>query len=79
MTNDVLPFRRKTNFIRLDIKENHKHLQYEVGDSLVIFPKNDPKLVERVLNRCRSSFDPDEPIKLEIDLNYDKSECKLPS
>ncbi|XP_066924992.1 nitric oxide synthase, inducible-like [Clytia hemisphaerica] len=64
--------RRKTNFIRLSIQESHKQLQYEIGDSLAIFPENDHTLVERVLKKCRSSFDLDEPIKLEINLNHDK-------
>ena len=65
-------FRRKTNFIRLDIKDCDNLKRYEIGDSLAVFPKNPSKLVSKVLKRCRTTFDLDEPIKLEINAYHNE-------
>ena len=69
--------RRKTNFIRLDIKDCPSLYQYEIGDSLAVFPKNPTTLVSKVLKRCRTSFDPDELIKLEINAYHDQAGVKI--
>lgn len=67
-------FRRSTILVKL--KGNGSALSYEPGDHLAVFPKNDPDLVDSVLNRLddKESIDPLVPCQLEY-LNGNINGC----
>lgn len=59
---------KETHHLELDLEGSN--LQYEPGDSLGIYPENDPVLVDQLIEKMQ--WDPNEPVSIENDADDDR-------
>lgn len=59
---------KETHHLELDLEGSN--LQYEPGDSLGIYPENDPVLVDQLIDKMQ--WDPNEPVSIENDALGDR-------